>query len=164
MWLSVSSILLGIEGFWWVFDRPWFNLTRLWAISPSLPYLGCWRDRQPRMAAKMILVVKTAIRALRSVEAMDKLGPAYLMVRESAAERVNTLRIGLMLVFMDVVVGCIICFWAGAGKIYPHYYAQSLAAQPRGVCPKVRSQLSFGRRVDKIPSHPKINVCHSAIC
>ncbi len=74
----------------------------------------------------MILGVKTAIRALRSVEGMDKLGPAYLMVRESAADRVNTLRMGLMLVFMDVVVGCIICFCAGAGKIYPHYYAQSL--------------------------------------
>jgi hypothetical protein len=78
------------------------------------------------MAAKMILGVKTAIRALRSVEGMDKLGPAYLMARESAADRVNTLRMGLMLVFMDVVVGCIIFFCAGARKIYPHYYAQSL--------------------------------------
>jgi len=48
------------------------------------------------------------------------------MARESAAERVNTLRMGLMLVFMEVVVGCILCFWAGAGKIYPDYYAQSL--------------------------------------
>jgi hypothetical protein len=57
---------------------------------------------------------------------MDKLGPAYLIATESAAERVNTLRMGLMLVFMEVVVGCIICFCAGAGKIYPHYYAQSL--------------------------------------
>jgi hypothetical protein len=56
------------------------------------------------MAAKMILGVKTAIRALRSVEGMDKLGPAYLMARERAADRVNTLRMGLMLVFMDVVV------------------------------------------------------------
>ncbi len=74
----------------------------------------------------MILGVKTAIRALKSVEGMDKLGPAYLMARESAADRVNTLRMGLMLVFMEVVVGCIICFCAGAGKIYPHYYAQSL--------------------------------------
>ena len=78
------------------------------------------------MAARTILGVKTAIRALKSVEGMDKLGPAYLMARESATERVNTLRMGLMLVFMDVVVGCIICFCAGAGKIYPHYYAQSL--------------------------------------
>jgi len=66
------------------------------------------------------------MRALRSVEGMDKLGPAYLMARESAAERVNTLRMGLMLVFMEVVVGCIICFCAGAGNIDPHYYAQSL--------------------------------------
>ena len=84
------------------------------------------------MAAKMILGVKTAMRALRSVEGMDKLGPAYLMARESAAERVNTLRMGLMLVFMDVVVGCIICFCAGAGKIYPHYYAQSLSPSRAG--------------------------------
>ncbi|MEG5064190.1 hypothetical protein QUB33_11260 [Microcoleus sp. B3-A4] len=54
---------------------------------------------------------------------MDKLGPAYLMARESAAERVNTLRMGLMLVFMDVVVGwamgfqtiiaSMCCEWAG---------------------------------------------------
>ena len=57
---------------------------------------------------------------------MDKLGTAYLMPRERAAERVNTLRMGLMLVFLDVVVGCIICFCAGAGNIDPHYYAQSL--------------------------------------
>ncbi|MEG4531485.1 hypothetical protein QUB06_13345 [Microcoleus sp. D2_18a_D3] len=41
---------------------------------------------------------------------MDKLGPAYLMARESAAERVNTLRMGLMLVFMEMLVGCIIWF------------------------------------------------------
>ena len=50
------------------------------------------------------------MRALRSVEGMDKLGPAYLMARESAAEKVNTLRMGLMLVFMDVVVGWAIGF------------------------------------------------------
>jgi hypothetical protein len=62
------------------------------------------------MAAKMILGVKTAIRALRSVEGMDKLGPAYLMARERVAERVNTLRMGLMLLFMDVVVGWAIGF------------------------------------------------------
>ena len=55
----------------------------------------------------MILGVKTAMRALRSVEAMDKLGPTYLMARERAADRVNTLMMGLMLVFMEVVVGCI---------------------------------------------------------
>jgi hypothetical protein len=41
---------------------------------------------------------------------MDKLGPAYLMARERAAERVNTLRMGLMLVFMDAVVGWAIGF------------------------------------------------------
>jgi hypothetical protein len=41
---------------------------------------------------------------------MDKLGPAYLMARESAADRVNTLRMGLMLVFMDVVVAWAIGF------------------------------------------------------
>ena len=93
-----------------MFDRPWLNLTRLWAISPSIPYLGCWRDRQPRIAAKMILGVKTAMRALRSVEGMDKLGAAYLMARERAAERLNTLRMGLMLVFMEVVVGWAIGF------------------------------------------------------
>ena len=58
----------------------------------------------------MILGVKTAIRALRSVEGMDKLGPAYLMARERVAERVNTLRMGLMLVFMEVVVGWAIRF------------------------------------------------------
>ena len=58
----------------------------------------------------MILGVKTAIRALRFVEGMDKLGPAYLMARERAAERVKTLRMGLMLVFMEVVVGWAIGF------------------------------------------------------
>jgi len=57
------------------------------------------------MAARMILGVKTAIRALKSVEGMDKLGPAYLMARERAAERENTLRMGLMLVFMKGLVG-----------------------------------------------------------
>ncbi|MEG4210194.1 hypothetical protein [Microcoleus sp. S13_B4] len=41
---------------------------------------------------------------------MDKLGPAYLMATERAAERVNTLRMGLMLVFMEVVVGWAIWF------------------------------------------------------
>ncbi|MEG4939161.1 hypothetical protein [Microcoleus sp. F4-D5] len=70
----------------------------------NLIWVG-WGDRQPRIAARMILGVKTAIRALRSVEGMDKLGPAYLMARERAAERVNTLRMGLMLVFIEVVVG-----------------------------------------------------------
>jgi len=122
-----------------VFDRPWFNLTRLWAISPSIPYLGCWRDRQPRMAAKMILGVKTAIRALKSVEGMDKLGPAYLMAKEKAVEKENTLRMGLMLVFIEVVVGCIICFCAGAGNIDPHYYAKSL---PPG-------RVGFGENCDR---------------
>jgi len=57
------------------------------------------------MAAKMILGEKTAMRALKSVEGMDKVGPAYLMARVRAAERENTLRMGLMLVFMDVVIG-----------------------------------------------------------
>lgn len=122
-----------------MFDRPWFNLTRLWARSPSIPYLGCWRDRQPRIAARMILGEKTAIRALMSVEGMDKLGPAYLMARERAAERVNTLRMGLMLVFMEVVVGCIICFCAGAGNIGPHYYAKS-----RLLC-----RVGFGEKCDR---------------
>ena len=118
-----------------MFDRPWFNLTRLWARSPS-PYLDCWRDRQPRMAARMILGVKTAIRALMSVEGMDKLGPTYLMAKEKAVEKENTLRMGLMLVFMEVVLGCIICFSAGAGKIYPHYYAQSLPPSRVGFAQK----------------------------
>ncbi|WP_332973879.1 MULTISPECIES: hypothetical protein [unclassified Microcoleus] len=36
---------------------------------------------------------------------MDKLGPAYLMARERVAEKQNTLRMGLILVFMDVLVG-----------------------------------------------------------
>jgi len=45
------------------------------------------------------------MRAFKSVEGMDKVGPAYLMARERAAERENTLRMGLMLVFMDVVLG-----------------------------------------------------------
>jgi hypothetical protein len=62
-----------------------------------------------------------------------------LMARESMADRVNTLRMGLMLVFMKVVVGCIICFCAGAGKIYPHYYAQSL---PPG-------RVGFGEKCDR---------------
>jgi len=84
------------------------------------------------MAARMILGVKTAIRALRSVEGMDKLGPAYLMAKEKAVEKENTLRIGLMLVFMEVVVGCIICFSAGAGNIDPHYYAKYLPPSPVG--------------------------------
>jgi hypothetical protein len=57
------------------------------------------------MAARMILGVKTAIRALMSVEGMDKLGPAYLMAKERAVERENTLRIGLMLVFIGLVFG-----------------------------------------------------------
>jgi hypothetical protein len=52
----------------------------------------------------MILGVNTAIMALKSVEGMDKLGPAYLMARENAAEKENTLRMGLRLVFMDVVL------------------------------------------------------------
>jgi len=56
----------------------------------------------------MILGETTAMRAFKSVEGMDKVGPAYLMARETAAERVNTLRMGLMLVFMELVVGCII--------------------------------------------------------
>ena len=56
----------------------------------------------------MILGESTAMRALKSVDGMDNLGPAYLMARERAADRVNTLRMGLMLVFMKVVVGCII--------------------------------------------------------
>ena len=53
----------------------------------------------------MILGESTAMRALKSVDGMDKVGPAYLMARESAAERENTLRMGLMLVFMKGVVG-----------------------------------------------------------
>lgn len=48
------------------------------------------------------------MRALKSVEGMDKLGPAYLMAKERVAERVNTLRMGLMLVFMEVVFDSII--------------------------------------------------------
>jgi hypothetical protein len=87
----------------------------------------------------MILGVKTAIRALRSVEGMDKLGPAYLMAKEKAVEKKNTLRIGLMLVFMEVVVGCIICFSAGAGNIDLHYYAKSL---PPG-------RVGFGENCDR---------------
>jgi hypothetical protein len=70
---------------------------------------------------------------------MDKLGPAYLMARESAADRVNTLRMGLMFVFMEVVVGCIICFSAGAGNIDPHYYAHSL---PQG-------RVGFAQKCDR---------------
>jgi hypothetical protein len=42
----------------------------------------------------------TAIVALKSVEGMDKLGPAYLMAKERVAERLNTLRIGLILLFI----------------------------------------------------------------
>ena len=76
------------------------------------------------MAAKMILGVKTAIRALRSVEGMDKLGTAYLMARERAAERVNTLRMGLMLVFMDVVVG-----WAIGFSDYYYKYVLRLGGR-----------------------------------
>jgi hypothetical protein len=53
----------------------------------------------------MILGESTAMRAFKSVEGMDKLGPAYLMARERAAEKQNTLRMGLMLVLMDVLVG-----------------------------------------------------------
>jgi len=53
----------------------------------------------------MILGETTAMRAFKSVEGMDRLGPAYLMARERAAEKQNTLRMGLMLVFMDVLVG-----------------------------------------------------------
>jgi hypothetical protein len=53
----------------------------------------------------MILGESTAMRAFKSVEGMDRLGPAYLMARERAAEKQNTLRMGLMLVFMEGVVG-----------------------------------------------------------
>jgi hypothetical protein len=74
---------------------------------------------------------------------MDKLGPAYLMARVSAADKVNTLRMGLMLVFMDVVVGCIICFCAEAGNIDLHYYAQSLPPSRLGFAEKCdRNSLS----------------------
>jgi len=91
------------------------------------------------MAARMILGVKTAIRALMSVEGMDKLGPAYLIAKEKAVEKENTLRMGLMLVFMELVVGCIICFCAGAGNIDPHYYAKSLPP----------SRVGFGENCDR---------------
>jgi len=91
------------------------------------------------MAARMILGVNTAIRALKSVEGMDKVGPAYLMARESAAERENTLRMGLMLVFMEVVVGCIICFCTGVGNIDLNYYAKSLP-----LC-----RVGFGEKCDR---------------
>jgi hypothetical protein len=74
----------------------------------------------------MILGVNTAIRALKSVEAMDKLGPAYLMARENAAEKQKTLRMGLMLVFMEVVVGCIIRFGAGVGNFDLNYYGKAV--------------------------------------
>ena len=66
------------------------------------------------------------MRALKLVEGMDKLGPAYLIAKESATERVNTLRMGLMLVFMELVVGCIICCCARTRNIDLHYYAKSL--------------------------------------
>jgi len=98
---SVSCILVGIKG-------SYLYLTRLWGRSASISYLGCWDAGQPRIAATIRLGEKTAIRALKSVEGMDKLGPAYLMATERAAERVNTLTIGLMLLFMEVVVGSII--------------------------------------------------------
>ena len=78
----------------------WFNLTCLWGRSTLIPYLGCCDARQPWIAATIRLGENTAIRALMSVDGMDKLGPAYLMARETAAESVNTLAIGLMLVFM----------------------------------------------------------------
>jgi hypothetical protein len=58
----------------------------------------------------MILGETTAMRAFKSVEGMDRLGPAYLMARERAAEKQNTLRMGLMLVFMDVLVSGTIRF------------------------------------------------------
>jgi hypothetical protein len=58
------------------------------------------------MAARMILGESTAMRALKSVDGMDKVGPAYLMARESAAERENTLRMGLMFVFMKYMFFC----------------------------------------------------------
>jgi len=74
----------------------------------------------------MTLGVNTAIRALKSVDGMDKVGPAYLMARERAAEKQNTLRMGLMLVFMDVLVGCIICFWAGVGNFDLNYYGHAM--------------------------------------
>ena len=82
----------------------WLNLTRLWARSTLIPYLACCDARQPRIAAKIRLGERTAMRALMLVEGMDKLGPAYLMAKERAAESVNTLTIGLMLVFMEAVV------------------------------------------------------------
>jgi hypothetical protein len=48
------------------------------------------------------------MRALKSVEGIDKLGPTYLIARERVAERMNTLRMGLILVFMEVTFICII--------------------------------------------------------
>jgi hypothetical protein len=72
--------------------------------SGFISYLGYCDARQPRIAATIRLGERTAIRALKSVEGMDKLGPAYLMARERAAERANTLRMGLMLLFMKVVL------------------------------------------------------------
>ncbi len=74
----------------------------------------------------MMLGVNTAMMALKSLEAMDKLGPTYLMARVRAAEKENTLRMGLMLVFMDVVVGCIIWFWAGVGNFDLNYYGNAV--------------------------------------
>jgi hypothetical protein len=61
----------------------------------------------------MILGENTAIRALKSVEGIDRLGPAYLIARESAAERENTLMMGLMLVFIGLLFGYISWFWEG---------------------------------------------------
>jgi hypothetical protein len=65
---------------------------------------------QPRSAARIMLGVNMAMRAIALLEGMDKLGPPYLMIKERAAERENILRIGLMLVFMEVVVTCISCY------------------------------------------------------
>ncbi|MEG4285593.1 hypothetical protein QUB68_20905 [Microcoleus sp. A006_D1] len=70
---------------------------------------------------------------------MDKLGPAYLIARVSAAERENTLRMGLMLVFMDVLVGCIIWFWAGVGNFDLNYYGNAV----------VLLSVGFGEKCDR---------------
>ena len=58
----------------------------------------------------MMVGEKTAMRALRLVEGMDRMGPPYLMAKERAIDIKNTFTINPVLVFIESVCGCIVQF------------------------------------------------------
>ena len=55
---------------------------------------------QPRNAARIMLGVNMAMRAIALLEGMDKVGPPYLMVKERTAESRTTLMINVVLLFI----------------------------------------------------------------